>query len=648
MSEWFMGQEIDAPEMPANSPRPHRTPQGGVIATDVCKDGYVRRYLYKSMGDGDRDELLLSEIPHDLYFNVRKSGAALPVPEESRASFPIKKAETVGAVAKESFPVVQDKALFQDEGILSGKATLMADREISGMAVRAPGEASMGVAHLKEELRPRMVASPVQMGNAVLVETAPVMEGVGLSGIPKPDDRIQMAVAIQVEEPRLSAVALAVPKESSREISGDIIAPNPGEEPRPFDWSKKKKAAISVSVLPGAAPAEPVLLSSAAPSALRSAPAIEVKKVDSGEMGMNKVEYYRTPEPTLGDVRLKGGAERPLSTMPQTFEYPVDAAFEAQGGVRISNPNVSSGGAVPVSSRTISLSGATSFLQNEVPIAGLSGPYLGQVSQGPVPTVPGPGPVPTQQAAPAGEFPASLCPGAIQMPDGRTIEPEDEITLMDLCDILPTIMEALQLKATQGDGRVPVVGGQQRGFGPAGQMGAISAPGGGGGFGGGGGGGRGERGLRGFQGPAGLGGNIDTITKTDGDFTAGPGAFVSVPGTLINFTTEEAGTSLFFLQAVLGATDGTGGSQSDQLGLRIDGTDYPLSVRLLHTFAAGVGEFLIGQSSMFSLAMAAGAHTVEVVLRGLAPGEFGGTALGISATVAATSTVPLQLSVSHN
>jgi hypothetical protein len=124
---------------------------------------------------------------------------------------------------------------------------------------------------------------------------------------------------------------------------------------------------------------------------------------------------------------------------------------------------------------------------------------------------------------------------------------------------------------------------------------------------------------------------------------------VVVPLTTINFTVTNTGVAHFLLQATLGATSGASTiPQSDQIGVRVDGVDYPLSTRLLHTFAGGVGEFLIGQFSMLPLMLTPGAHQVDVVLRGLAPGEFGGAALGTVGGVCATPTVPLHLSVIHS
>lgn len=336
-----------------------------------------------------------------------------------------------------------------------------------------------------------------------------------------------------------------------------------------------------------------------------------------------------------------------------------------------------------------SLGGPTSFLEKEVRMVGMPDLVLGNVPQkqispgAPLGSFPMAGRTlgetslaQAQPAAPATPAeaaapplpPPGQCPGAVEMTDGRIIEPQDEIRLQDLCELMPFLLESYKALETakQSNGKVapgqsvPVVG-QQRGpggvpstasqFGPAGGMSPYGG-GGGGGFVGGGGGGPGPvgpQGQVGAQGPIAPGGIVDSITKTDGDFSAGPGAFVPVPGTSIMFVQGTAGPATFLLNANLGATSGASGlSQSGQMGLRIDGTDYPLVSRLLHTFAGGVGEFILAQPAVFSLPLPAGPHTVEVILRGLAPGEFGGAAIGIPASVAASPIQPLHMSVTHN
>lgn len=324
----------------------------------------------------------------------------------------------------------------------------------------------------------------------------------------------------------------------------------------------------------------------------------------------------------------------------------------------------------------ISETGASPRVVNQpapipIPLRPSSGPAMG-VAQGPyakpfdnppvpmaVPMAPGRrereltlGQAP---AAPAPPAPVDECPVSIEMPDGRVLGPDDPITVKDMCEILSNfaqqtgLSEAVARQLAPGQ-QVPVVGqvpgmpaavpGQNL-FGPAGPTG-----GGGGAFIGGGGGGPGPAGPQGAIGTPGAGLFVDFTVKTDGDFTAGPGAFVPVPGTLIGFSTAIDGPAIFSVQAVLGSPP-AGSSQSGQLGLRIDGVDYPLTARLLHTFVGGVGEFLIGQSVLFPLTLSSGAHTVELLLRGLVAGEFGGVGLGTPVSVSANPTIPLAVIVQH-
>ncbi len=265
------------------------------------------------------------------------------------------------------------------------------------------------------------------------------------------------------------------------------------------------------------------------------------------------------------------------------------------------------------------------------------------------------------------------CPekSPVELSDGRVIYPEDPITLADVCEIVPLILETLMKAETKGKVApgmpVPIARGgvsptfgpstAPTGFGP--RPGAIAGPGlfggtipfgaGGGGFPAGGGGGRGAPGPQGIQGPPGgqgppgPGAIVDFIVKTDGDFVVGPGAFVPVPGTLVNFSTSESGPALFFVQATLSFV-GLSTPQNAQLGIRVDGIDYPLTVRSMT--GAGVSEFQIGQSPAFPISLGTGVHTAEFLLRALLPGEFGG-GTGIPTSVHATASIPFALSVLH-
>lgn len=314
--------------------------------------------------------------------------------------------------------------------------------------------------------------------------------------------------------------------------------------------------------------------------------------------------------------------------------------------------------------------GATSFFgQQKVALAKSPEPVLGKdlsaegnpspvqgIAAQPLPVL-GQAQTPQQQAAPP---PVTKCPGPVQLPDGRILEPDDYIKLNDLCEIMPYLIRAMaasmapgqQVKVAGGITGVQGVGqgaGLFGGLGPLGPYGASSA----GGFGGGGGGtgprgSQGPAGATGPQGPAGPGCiTEDPVIKTDGDFAVGPGAFVPVPGTNISFTLSEAGIAKIEGIITLGDAAGSQIANNAQIGLRIDGVDYPVNTRLLHTLAGGVGEFLLGQNFVYPISLAAGAHTVELLIRGLNPGEYGG-GLGGAAGVCANATIPLILTVSHS
>jgi hypothetical protein len=283
------------------------------------------------------------------------------------------------------------------------------------------------------------------------------------------------------------------------------------------------------------------------------------------------------------------------------------------------------------------------------------GPRLGQIS----PTAPTAPVVSTDPNVP--ESPSLLtCPGPVEMPDGATLKPDDPITLKHLCDILPYLIESLKAEMGPGGpqtGPVPLVGQQPGGpyataiSPPSGMFGQGGAGGGGGsmaGFPGGGGGGPGPRGL---TGPPGIGAAPDFITKTDGDFTAGPGVFIPVPRTQVAFVQGTDGVAIFFLQAVFGCS-GTG-AQTSQIGLRLTDsngvqTDFPLTVTLLHTDVADVTVLFQPAPGMWPVTLSAGSYTIEVILRGLSGGEFcGAGGYGFPAVVSANVQVPLALVAFH-
>lgn len=275
----------------------------------------------------------------------------------------------------------------------------------------------------------------------------------------------------------------------------------------------------------------------------------------------------------------------------------------------------------------------------------------------------------------------SGCPSdaPVELSDGTIVQPEDTVRLKDLCEIVPLILETLmQGAAAGGKGAAPggrvapgsqvPIAGRAPGFsspvapGFGGKPGSIAAPagfgqssqsnggggGGGGGFGGGGG-GRGAPGQQGPPGPAGPAGpsgpgTIESpITKVNGDFTVASGSpFVPVPDTTVMFNQQTAGAAWILLQAVFGAAGA--GQTCGQMGIRVDGVDYPLTANLIHTFVGGVGQFLTSAVAVLPITLAAGPHTVEAVVRGdsalYAP-------VGIPVTVQANPLIPLYFGVMH-
>ncbi len=251
------------------------------------------------------------------------------------------------------------------------------------------------------------------------------------------------------------------------------------------------------------------------------------------------------------------------------------------------------------------------------------------------------------------------CP-PVELADGRIIMPDDQPTLAEICEIVPLIIESMSKAA--GNGKlapgqtVPVA---QSPFGPFGTpalptqrpgalpgVGGAIAPSGGAPGGWGGGGGRGTKGApgpRGPQGPAGPG-DVAAAIKTDGNFiVASVSPFVPVPGTSISFTPSEAGYTIFLIQAVFGGNT-VADLANGQLGLRVDGVDYPLTANLVHATVAGVDQFLAGVHASFPILLSAAPHTAELIVRGDASL---GAPTGSPLTVQANASIPLALTILH-
>lgn len=625
MPEYFMGQELIQGELPANSPRPAETPPEGVIMTDVRPDGASRRYIYIAMAGEAPEEITISETKGKP--QPRVSGVATQVYDEPAMGSPAYDEPNLGAmdvpegIDMPANAVLPDNAVFSGapSSCVVGKKPVMpcegpkVPPPVPGQTIRLSGMQPQSSQPVYE---PRQ---PIQMSGG-LPQTAPAP----LVGQP-----VRMTAATQVVPPV---------QESRQPIRMSGVVP-------------QSAAPVATMSIQKAAPPAPVVVQQAqapVPGGQvyvppTQGPVQESRHDMSGNIKLsNSIETVR-PVAAAPFVEAPPMADRQRAVLGQSRSLPltVQEARKADA-YPLANPisqKAPMAGVAPIG-------GPTGFVQNQVPIRG-----LGQAAA-PAPGAPPPAPV-----AP----PGSKCPGAVEMPDGRVIEPDGLIALKDLCELVPFLIETLTNLQTQGlapGQKLSVVGGQpgvlaipnQGSFGPAGGGFRAGGPGGFVGGGGGGPGPAGPQGAVGVAGPPGPGSIVEPpVVKTDGDFTAGPGAFVPVPGTALVFSMLNAGVAKFDLLATLGSSAGAvSESQSAQIGLRIDGTDYPLTTRLIHTFVGGVGEFMVGQSSTFGLSLGAGSHTVEVLLRGLLPGEYGGAGLGIPATIAAVPTVPLVLTVSHS
>lgn len=263
----------------------------------------------------------------------------------------------------------------------------------------------------------------------------------------------------------------------------------------------------------------------------------------------------------------------------------------------------------------------------------------------------------------------------LQLPDGTTLQPDEPITLQKLCEIFPIMfeIEAEKIQAQQSQAKPGVRAGgplnmapsnAPAGFQSPGQISPFGSPGGGpsSGAGSGGGGGpipggggsgrrrvvQGTQGPPGPPGPAGPGGLSPGKIKVDGDFAvASPNSpWTPVPGTDFAFTQSADGSAYFFIQAVFGTTGIACCDVSGQIGLRIDGVDYPLTLDYFNTFVAGVGPIASPGPAFWPATMLAGDHTVEVVIRGINQ-----VATGLSQNtpliVLANPIVPLAVGVIH-
>lgn len=589
MGEFFMGQELIQGELPANSAKPAETPPEGVIMTDTSMDGWQRRYIYIAMSGSAPEEILISETPPSQ--KQRISGTAVAV-EEAPAEM-----EGVGRDIPEGI-VMPEGAVLPENAVFSGMPS-------------AP--------------------TPMMSGRAAAPVMAPVSTPSLRTAVPMQSQQITAAVTM-------------------------VARPNPlgqaqPQQQQPIRMNSMAQSPVSVPTVSIQKAAPPPPLSVQTPQS----------PVPGGQVSLPFVQrpVERTPE-VSGNMRLTNAIDsiKPVSVAPiadmnrasQERPAPVlgqrSIPLTTQEGKKdlyqVSNPIAQN---APIAAGLSQMGGSSRFAQHEVPLR-----HLGQAAPA----------APAQGAAPAAPSTGGKCPGAVEMPDGRVIEPGDSVSLKDLCELIPFLVETLtdlQAKGLSPGQKVPVVGQQANGqmavptqggaFGPAGQGPYGRST---GGWVGGGGGGPGPTGSTGPAGPMGATGPGSIVeppvVKVDGDFVAGPGAFVPVPGTTVLFPMSAAGVAEVKAIVTLGSAL-TMFCESVQIGVRIDGTDYPLTVRLISTSVPGVDEFLIGQCFSFPITLAAGAHIADLLIRGLLPGEFG-AGLGSPAAVSANPSIPLIMTVSHS
>jgi hypothetical protein len=222
------------------------------------------------------------------------------------------------------------------------------------------------------------------------------------------------------------------------------------------------------------------------------------------------------------------------------------------------------------------------------------------------------------------------CDMALEFPDHRVIMPDDLLTLVDMCQAVPVIFEAMWAARGGGHARPKVTAGMLLGQGPA--------VGGGGGFPSGGSGPKGTQGNPGAEGasgpagPPGSGFNVDfvvmasnnTFEPQPNDGTVQPFGFIGGGGGTIRvpWSQSVAGKVVILVNAAPGERGVPGVSVSGQIGVRVDGTDRGLSSAGA-TLAPG-GKTVIGLHSSLALDLSAGSHEAILVGRGLIIQAFTG------------------------
>ncbi len=283
----------------------------------------------------------------------------------------------------------------------------------------------------------------------------------------------------------------------------------------------------------------------------------------------------------------------------------------------------------------------------------------------PIPMTPPPAAPPQVSAAPA-PTPSTLpaaCLKAIQLPDGTVINPDDVITLKDLCAMIPYLKEA-GLGAPKGPvrpgGPIPVVSntpGQMMGglpsFGPAG---SPFGQGGGGGGGGNvvvgpgpigvvtgptpvGGPGQGTQGPIGPVGPAGAGSIIDGVQKNNANFF-NSGAMAIVPGTTFTITVGGNGNVSLFFSFEMSPNLGFASVYNVLAGIQIDSTQYELWRKDEIQGAGGDRVTAMSAAGVLFINLSPGTHTISLI--------YGSSPAGNPWTLVASPTNPASIIAQHS
>lgn len=344
------------------------------------------------------------------------------------------------------------------------------------------------------------------------------------------------------------------------------------------------------------------------------------------------------PEPGVEVSSSMGSSDRevrlskPLRVNVPGMDSPLGQPIQIQMAGRIGAPTAP----VPADNR-LNLPSASA-----IPLR--QGPFLSQAAQAPqqtqdvsVPMISDPMIEAPEAAAPP-EPEAEVtglpdCERPMQLPDGKVIEPDDELTLRDFCAMLPFILKLTEKEVAQDqgfvpNGRIPLNRiGSVPSFGPAGSPFAQGGGGGGGGggtpgpgpigvvtgntpIGGPGQGTQGPPGPAGPQGPAGAA-NIAGIQKTDGDFS-NIGAMAIVPGTSFDITVGGDGKVAISFSLPLSA-DGLDAEIFDVFaGIQIGSTQYRVWRESANNGGGGDRFFFLTASGTLYVTLAPGTYTVSI------------------------------------